>query len=119
MDHEGKTVQSESKVWINDFEVDKETHIGKTNMKFVFKVDRQNGIDCQLHDWLKRDIFVNLHHRRPLLKETKNEDETILKEAILVDGVPKCENTCIGVMRVDTSKLLIKEELNEVDCNSH
>lgn len=76
-DHEGKVVSTTPKVWINDFQVDKESNQGKTDFNFLLKVEQAEGPTVALRDWLMSDLFIELHHSKPVIKEKKNEDETV------------------------------------------
>jgi len=80
VDHNGESVSTQPKVWINDFAVDKESNQGKTDFNFTLKVELAEGPTVALRDWLMNDLFVELHHSRPVIKEKKNEDETTCME---------------------------------------
>jgi hypothetical protein len=64
-------------------------------------MDLENGVDTQVLDWLSKDLFVELHHTRPVIKPVKQEDEeTIVMEVSLQNGVPASETTVIGVSTI-------------------
>jgi hypothetical protein len=85
-DHNGNEVCSAQKVWINDFQVDKESGFGKTDFKYNIKVQLDKGPTIALRDWLLNDVFIELHHSRPKINERKAEDDTIIKEVVLKNG---------------------------------
>jgi len=83
VDHEGQEKTTESKVWINDFQVDKETNIGKTDFNFTLELKMPDGPTVAFRDWLMNDLFIELHETRPVIKEKKNDDETVTQEVVL------------------------------------
>jgi hypothetical protein len=45
-----------------------------------------------------KDLFVELYHSKPVLKEKTAEDGTIQQEVVIAsDGLPKTEETLVGV----------------------
>lgn len=51
-DHTGALKTTETKAWINDFQVDKETNIGKCDFNFELKIDLEDGPTVEFRDWL-------------------------------------------------------------------
>lgn len=96
VDHEGKQVTTTPKVWINDFQVDKEANLGKTDFHFDIKIDIPEPT-VALRDWLMNDLFVELKHSKPIFREKKNEDDSIGIEVVIQDGQPVVEQNIIGV----------------------
>lgn len=82
-DHQGNKKTSEPKAWINDFQIDKESNQGKTDLKFSINLDLAEGPTVALRDWLMSDLLVELHHSKPDLKEKKNEDESLTHEVVI------------------------------------
>jgi hypothetical protein len=61
-------------------------------------MDLENGVDTCVLEWLSKDIFVELHHTKPLIKTIKSEeDESTTMEVQLKDGIPESETSVIGV----------------------
>jgi hypothetical protein len=85
-DHNGQEVCSTQKVWINDFQVDKEIGFGKTDFKYSIKIQLDKGPTIALRDWLLNDVFIELHHSRPKINERRNDDDSIIKEVVLKNG---------------------------------
>lgn len=67
VDYLGNQVESVPKVWINDFLVDKETMLGKTDLGLSIKVELEEGPTVGFRDWVSQDVFVELHHSRPMV----------------------------------------------------
>lgn len=49
----------------------------------AMKVDLEQGPTVELRDWLLNDLFVELHHSKPLIKEKKQDDESVTQEVVL------------------------------------
>ena len=90
---------SQPKVWINDFQIDKEAgNIGKTDLQFITQMEFNDHNIWKLKNWLMKDLFVELYHSKPVLKEKTAEDGTIQQEVIIAsDGLPKTEEKLVGV----------------------
>jgi len=54
--------------------VDKEANVGKTDFHFEIKVELEEPT-VELRDWLLNDLFVELRHAKPVIKEKKGDDE--------------------------------------------
>jgi hypothetical protein len=59
--------------------------LGKTDFKFNVKINLDSP-SVELRDWILDDIFIELHHSRPKINERKADDETVIKEVVLVNG---------------------------------
>jgi uncharacterized circularly permuted ATP-grasp superfamily protein len=97
-------VKSEPRVWITDFSIEKESGVGKCDLQYEMALCLENGVDARVHEWLQKDIFVELYHTRPIIKENKLEDESVEQKVQFkqdVDGgdVPECETNVIGVSK--------------------
>jgi len=77
VDHLGVKQTSMSKVWLNDFQVDKEAGQGKTDLNFSVMLNCEEGPSVELRDWLISDLLVELHHTKPDIREIKNDDESV------------------------------------------
>jgi hypothetical protein len=72
----------------------------------------ENGVDTQVHEWLKKDIFVELYHTRPVIKEVRPnpEDETEVAQKVQFNPdnseLPLCETNCIGVSNLSLLALM-------------
>jgi hypothetical protein len=71
-DQRGEKVESERKVWIQHFAVDKEAGIGKTD--FGFKIRLNEAPTYALREWMRNDLIVELWETRPKLIEKRNEE---------------------------------------------
>lgn len=49
----------------------------------MFKVEVATGPTVELRDWLLNDLLVELHHSKPMVREKKNDDETVTQEVVL------------------------------------
>lgn len=97
-DPEGRLIKSEPRLWLTDFQIDKETGLGKTDLKFRLPLTLPNGVDTRTHEWLMGDLFLELYHTRPQIRETKQEEgDTVKNEAIIIDGIPQSETSLLGV----------------------
>lgn len=93
---QGDVVETEKKVWIQHFQVDKEAGNGKTD--FLFKQRFTVPPSVNLRNWLRKDIIVELWETRPKVLEKKLEDETTQKELVLdADGTPVIDKRLRGV----------------------
>ena len=86
-------------MWINDFQIDKEAgNIGKTDLQFTTQMEFNDHNIWKLKNWLMKDLFVELYHSKPVLREKTAEDGTIQQEVVIAsDGLPKTEESLIGV----------------------
>lgn len=71
-DHKGNKVETERKVWIQHFAVDKESGIGKTD--FGFKIRLNESPTFALREWMRNDLILELWETRPKLVEKRNEE---------------------------------------------
>ena len=62
-------------MWINDFCVDKETNVGKTDFNFITQLKIEEGPSVAFRDWLMNDLLIEIHETRPVIREKKNEDD--------------------------------------------
>jgi hypothetical protein len=101
VDYSNQRVKSEPRVWISDFSIDKESGgaTGKCDLQYELNLCLENGVDTRVHEWLKQDVFVELYHTRPVIKEVKQEDDTVEHKVQFKqdEEVPECETNCIGV----------------------
>lgn len=68
-DHRNNLVQTEKKVWIQHFAVDKETNTGKTDFDFKIRLVEKPSIE--LRDWMRNDLITELWETRPRIIEKK------------------------------------------------
>lgn len=83
-DHHGKKVETEKKVWIQHFSVDKDTGIGKTD--FGFKIRLNEAPTFDLSEWMRNDLFLELWETRPKLVDKRNEETLEIVKEVLVDS---------------------------------
>lgn len=97
IDHRDRVIETEKKVWIQNFSVDLATGIGKTD--FSYKLRMQEKPSYELCAWMKRDLFVELWESRPKLQEKRNEDTLeMYKEVVLNESnTPVIETRMRGV----------------------
>ena len=62
-DHNGETVVSEKKSWVEHFMVDAEKGTGKTDLSFTLRIEEAPS--TALRNWLESDVFVELHTSQP------------------------------------------------------
>lgn len=109
-DLRGETISSEKKAWIDHFQVDPESGKGKCDLDFKMHVNEQ--ISVELRDWLFSDIFAELHCSQPKIVNRISEDgETSRDISMDEQGNPEVEHSVIGVMRLETSRLILITEL--------
>lgn len=84
-DKSGYKNETEKRVWIQHFHVDKETNTGKCDFKYKNRLLEYPYIE--LRDWLINDIILELWETRPQIKEKHNEDGTTVKEVVLGDNL--------------------------------
>jgi hypothetical protein len=96
-DHNGKTIETEKKVWIQNFSVDKEAGVGKTD--FGFKIRLNEKPSYALSEWMRSDLTLDLWETRPKLVEKKNEEtmEIVKEVALDVNNIPIIEKRNRGV----------------------
>lgn len=96
-DHNGRNVETEKKIWIQHFAVDKDTGIGKSD--FQFKLHLNERPTFELSEWMRNDLFMELWETRPKLIEKRNEETMeIVKEVVLdSSNFPVVESKCRGV----------------------
>lgn len=96
-DHTGKVVETERKVWIQHFSVDKEAGVGKTD--FGLKIRLIERPSYALSEWMRKDIILDLWETRPKLIEKKNEETfEMIKEVVLdSNNIPVTEKRHRGV----------------------
>jgi hypothetical protein len=103
VNHNGTVINTEKKIWIHNFSVDKDTGIGKTD--FGFKVRMAERPSVELREWMKRDLIVELWETRPRIVEKKQEDETMAKETVFDEnGKPVIDKKLRGVSIINISK---------------
>lgn len=96
LNHHGQAVETEKKVWIQNFLVEKESGTGKTD--FNFKLRMSERPSYELREWMRRDLLVELWETRPKITEKRQEDETIVKDVQLeANGKPVIEKRLRGV----------------------
>ena len=104
-DQDDRLVSTDKKCWIQDFQIEKDLgSIGKCD--FNFKIRTEQLPSTKLNDWLRKDLFIELHTSYPKLQEKKLEDETVVKHVVFEDGQPVIEKKMLGVVRLETSKLV-------------
>lgn len=74
----GNRVETERKVWIQHFLVDKESGMGKSDFGFKLRIIEETSY--AMREWMKEDLLVELWETRPRVIERKNEDESVVKE---------------------------------------
>jgi hypothetical protein len=57
--------------------VDKETNTGKADFNYILKLEIPEGPTVAFRDWLMQDLYIELHHSKPVIKDKKNEDESV------------------------------------------
>jgi hypothetical protein len=97
-DYMGLEMRTESKNWITDFQVDKETNRGKTD--FNYKLRRAFEPTTDFRDYLRSEIWLNLWESTPTFNESKNDEDIIIKEAIIKDGAPVFDKKLLYVSLV-------------------
>ena len=105
--HHGEIVQTEKRSWIEHFQVDAEKGTGKSDVNYTLRIDEAPS--TLLRDWLDSDLFLELHCSQPkfafkILEENSEPTKDIVIDQ--ADGLPKIEHKILGVMRLDTSKLI-------------
>mmetsp|Transcript_11638 Transcript_11638/g.15778 ORF Transcript_11638/g.15778 Transcript_11638/m.15778 type:complete len:201 (-) Transcript_11638:194-796(-) len=119
-DHHGETVVSDKKFWIENFMIDTEKSTGKTDLSYALRIEE--APTTALRNWLENDVFVELHMSQPKFQFKILEDAQAepIKDTVLDDeGKPTIETRMLGVMRLDTSKLVRNAELPIVETNYH
>jgi hypothetical protein len=117
-DENGEQVESDKKIWIHNFQVDKETNTGKTD--FGLKLRKDLTLDAARRDWLRNDLLIELWETRPRIKERKNEDGTEGKEVVFNnDKQPIIDTRLRGIMIVNLSDYVHKVELTSEDLQTH
>ena len=93
--------------------------MGKTDMSYTLRIDEPPS--TQLRDWLESDFFVELHQEQPKFefKITEENSEPVQDIVLGEDGQPETEQRILGVMRLDTSKLIKKVELSAEESDYH
>jgi hypothetical protein len=97
-DHRGNPVETEKKIWIQNFAVDKENGIGKTD--FGFKVRLNEAPTYALREWMRNDLFMELWESRPKLIEKRNEETMEMVKEVTLDSntnLPIVETKVRGV----------------------
>ena len=96
-DHQDKVVETEKKVWIQHFSVDKEAGVGKTD--FGFKIRISERPSYTLSEWMRKDLVLELWETRPKLVEKRNEETLeMVKEVVLdANNIPVIEKRSRGV----------------------
>ncbi len=91
-------MESEKKIWIQHFSVDKETGIGKTD--FGFKLRLNEAPSYELREWMRNDLFMDLWESRPKLIEKRNEETMEMVKEVAFDSntnLPIVETKVRGV----------------------
>ena len=120
--HFGEEVLTEKRSWIEHFQVDTEKGTGKADMAYTLRIDEPPT--TELRDWLDDDLFVELHCSQPkfefkILDDTNSGAEPAKDVVLGEDGIPVLERKLLGVMRLDTSKLIKKAELPAEETDYH
>jgi hypothetical protein len=97
IDHHDKVVETDKKVWIQNFSVDKEAGVGKTD--FGFKIRLNERPSYTLSEWMRKDLVLELWETRPKLVEKRNEETMeMVKEVVLdANNIPIIEKRHRGV----------------------
>ncbi len=90
-------VETEKKVWIQHFSVDKEAGLGKTD--FGFKIRISEKPSYILSEWMRKDLMLDLWETRPKLVEKRNEETMEMVKEVLLDAnnIPVIEKRHRGV----------------------
>eukprot|EP00347_Sterkiella_histriomuscorum_P007790 403347554 len=117
--HFGNQVQSESKIWIQHFAVDKEAGIGKTDINFKLRMVERPTLEFR--EWIRRDLLVELWETRPRIAEKKNEDESVTKEVVINSETnkPIIDKKLRGILKVQLNHLIQKPELAQEELIYH
>lgn len=80
IDHNGREVCTDKKLWIEHFSVDKENHnMGKCD--FNFKLRFEEAPSVELRNWLLSDLNIELHTTRPkVITKVLEEDHDPVKD---------------------------------------
>jgi hypothetical protein len=90
-DHKGRQIESDKKVWIQNFSVDIATGIGKTDFNYKIRIIEKPS--KALSEWMKKDLFLDLWETRPKLVEKRNEETLEIYKEVQLDAnnVPMVE----------------------------
>ncbi len=106
----GEKVETDKKIWIQHFLVDKDTGIGKSDFGFKIRIIEKPSV--ALSEWMKQDQTVELWETRPKIIEKKLEDGSDVKEAqIDSNGKPVIDTRLRGILKVNLSDWIYKAEL--------
>lgn len=100
-DHKGNAVETEKKIWIQHFSVDKESGIGKTDFGFKIRLNEARP-SFELSEWMRKDVMIELWETRPKLVEKRNEETFELMKEVALDSnnVPLIETKVRGVSNI-------------------
>ena len=93
---------------------------GKGKCDLDFKVHMSEPISVELRDWLLSDIFAELHCSQPkVINKISEEGDTTRDISLDEAGNPQSESSVVGVMRLETSRLILTTELQPSDLSYH
>ena len=120
-DHQDKIVETEKKIWIQNFQVpDPAAGVGKTDFGLKLRLVEKPSVEFS--DWMKRDLLVELWETRPRLLEKKNEEtfETVKEVAIdPASGTPFIDKRIRGVLKLNLSDWVNKAEIKSEESQFH
>jgi hypothetical protein len=77
------TVQTEKKAWIETFQIDKDTNLGKCDFNLIHTIELDPSL--ALSEWLRADLNVYLYSSAPSIKKVTNEEDETTRDEVELD----------------------------------